>query len=162
MCPPSSVCPSTSQRWGMSLWVFSSTSLPSSPQRCFTTKKTRRLQLSCLAVALTGRGLQHKQLLCMCILIWKPTYFIKTKGAQVERYCIYNTLFFLIFLTCNRKWSYFPWHSENATISQICLNFRGSKIVIEGENLDSVYRTIIRFKPNESHLKPVTRVQCSS
>lgn len=37
---------------------------------------------------------------------------------------------------------------------------RGSKIVIEGENLDSVYRTFIRFKPNESHLKPVTRVKC--
>ncbi|XP_047439627.1 macrophage-stimulating protein receptor-like [Mugil cephalus] len=38
-----------------------------------------------------------------------------------------------------------------------CSFDRGSKIVIEGENLDSVYRTIIRFKPNESHLKPVTR-----
>lgn len=36
---------------------------------------------------------------------------------------------------------------------------RGSKIVIEGENLDSVYRTIIRFKPNESHLKSVSTVQ---
>lgn len=35
---------------------------------------------------------------------------------------------------------------------------RGSKISIEGKNLDSVYRTVVRFKPNESHLKPVTRV----
>lgn len=35
---------------------------------------------------------------------------------------------------------------------------RGSKILIEGKNLDSVYRTVVRFKPNESHLKPVTRV----
>ncbi|KAM6980806.1 macrophage-stimulating protein receptor-like [Aplochiton taeniatus] len=32
----------------------------------------------------------------------------------------------------------------------------GSKIIIEGKNLDSVYKTIIRFIPNESHLKPVT------
>lgn len=30
--------------------------------------------------------------------------------------------------------------------------------MIEGKNLDSVYRTVVRFKPNESHLKPVTRV----
>lgn len=50
---------------------------------------------------------------------------------------------------------------QHVTISYICLDCRGSKIVIEGENLDSVYRTIVRFKPNESHLKPVTRVQCS-
>lgn len=42
------------------------------------------------------------------------------------------------------------------------MNCRGSKIVIEGQNLDSVYRTIVRFKPNENHLKPVTRVQWSS
>lgn len=52
---------------------------------------------------------------------------------------------------------------EILTLSvSLCLNYRGSKIVIEGENLDSVYRTIINFKPNESHLKPVTRVQWSS
>ncbi len=48
-------------------------------------------------------------------------------------------------------------YKKNIYLQLIC---RGSKIVIEGENLDSVYRTIIRFKPNESHLKPVTRVQC--
>lgn len=39
---------------------------------------------------------------------------------------------------------------------------RGSKILIEGKNLDSVYRTVVRFKPNESHLKPVTRVLWAS
>ena len=33
--------------------------------------------------------------------------------------------------------------------------------MIEGKNLDSVYRTIIRFNPNESHLKPLTRVPSS-
>ncbi|XP_035376334.1 macrophage-stimulating protein receptor [Electrophorus electricus] len=32
----------------------------------------------------------------------------------------------------------------------------GSRIAIEGKNLDSVYRTIIHFKPKESHLKPVS------
>ncbi|KAK5913025.1 hypothetical protein CesoFtcFv8_002847 [Champsocephalus esox] len=49
---------------------------------------------------------------------------------------------------------------ENPIITAVlpdCSFDRGSKIVIWGENLDSVYRTIIRFKPNESHLKPVTR-----
>lgn len=62
-------------------------------------------------------------------------------------------------LSCNRI-VLFPLGKK--IICHICLNCRGSKIVIEGENLDSVYRTIIRFKPNESHLKPVTRVQWSS
>uniref|UniRef100_A0A8C1LIX8 Macrophage-stimulating protein receptor n=1 Tax=Cyprinus carpio TaxID=7962 RepID=A0A8C1LIX8_CYPCA len=32
----------------------------------------------------------------------------------------------------------------------------GSRIIIEGRNLDSVYRTVIYFKPKESHLKPVS------
>nr|XP_055040727.1 macrophage-stimulating protein receptor isoform X2 [Misgurnus anguillicaudatus] len=32
----------------------------------------------------------------------------------------------------------------------------GSRIIIEGRNLDSVYRTVIHFKPKESHLKPVS------
>ncbi|KAL7843711.1 hypothetical protein AOLI_G00252230 [Acnodon oligacanthus] len=32
----------------------------------------------------------------------------------------------------------------------------GSIITIDGKNLDSVYRTIIHFKPKESHLKPVS------
>ncbi|XP_051957270.1 macrophage-stimulating protein receptor [Xyrauchen texanus] len=46
----------------------------------------------------------------------------------------------------------------------------GSRIVIEGRNLDSVYRTVIYFKPKENHLKPVvtecrgkanpTRMEC--
>ena len=65
MCPPSSVCPNASPRWGTSLWACSSTSLLFSPQRCFTTKKTQRSQLFCLAVALTGKPQrpQHKQLL---------------------------------------------------------------------------------------------------
>ncbi|XP_030633319.1 macrophage-stimulating protein receptor [Chanos chanos] len=37
-----------------------------------------------------------------------------------------------------------------------CSFDRGSRITIEGKNLDSVYKTIIHFKPNESHLKPVS------
>ncbi|KAM7402622.1 hypothetical protein PAMP_017845 [Pampus punctatissimus] len=52
------------------------------------------------------------------------------------------------------------YYKENPKITAVlpdCSFDRGSKVVIEGENLDSVYRTIIRFKPNESHLKPVTR-----
>ncbi|XP_016403632.1 macrophage-stimulating protein receptor-like, partial [Sinocyclocheilus rhinocerous] len=32
----------------------------------------------------------------------------------------------------------------------------GSRIIIEGRNLDSVYRTVVYFKPKESHLKPVS------
>lgn len=35
----------------------------------------------------------------------------------------------------------------------------GSRITIEGKNLDSVYRTVIHFKPKESHLKPVSTVR---
>uniref|UniRef100_A0A8C5DA49 Macrophage-stimulating protein receptor n=1 Tax=Gouania willdenowi TaxID=441366 RepID=A0A8C5DA49_GOUWI len=56
------------------------------------------------------------------------------------------------------------YYKENPKITAIrpdCSFDRGSKIVIEGENLDSVYRTVIRFKPNENHLKPVTR-ECIS
>lgn len=52
------------------------------------------------------------------------------------------------------------YYKENPKITSVlpdCSFDRGSKIVIEGENLDSVYRTIVRFRPNESHLKPVTR-----
>lgn len=52
------------------------------------------------------------------------------------------------------------YYKENPKITSVlpdCSFDRGSKIVIEGENLDSVYRTVVRFKPNESHLKPVTR-----
>ncbi|KAK2862548.1 hypothetical protein Q5P01_002081 [Channa striata] len=52
------------------------------------------------------------------------------------------------------------YYKENPKVTAVqpdCSFDRGSKIVIEGENLDSVYRTIVRFKPNESHLKPVTR-----
>lgn len=52
------------------------------------------------------------------------------------------------------------YYKENPKITSVlpdCSFDRGSKIVIEGENLDSVYRTIVRFKPNESHLKAVTR-----
>ncbi|KAG9353244.1 hypothetical protein JZ751_017820 [Albula glossodonta] len=41
-----------------------------------------------------------------------------------------------------------------------CSFDRGSKITIRGRHLDSVYKTIVRFKPNESHLKPVYR-ECS-
>lgn len=41
-------------------------------------------------------------------------------------------------------------------LSLIC---SGSRITIEGKNLDSVYRTIIHFKPKESHLKPVSTVR---
>ncbi|XP_031423733.1 macrophage-stimulating protein receptor [Clupea harengus] len=40
-----------------------------------------------------------------------------------------------------------------------CSFDRGSRITIEGRNLDSVYRTIIHFKPNEIHLKPVS-IEC--
>ncbi|MEQ2283683.1 hypothetical protein AMECASPLE_014075, partial [Ameca splendens] len=52
------------------------------------------------------------------------------------------------------------YYKENPKITAVlpdCSFHRGSKILIEGENLDSVYRTVIRFKPNESHLKAVTR-----
>ncbi|TNN67351.1 Macrophage-stimulating protein receptor [Liparis tanakae] len=52
------------------------------------------------------------------------------------------------------------YYKENPVITAVlpdCSFDRGSKIVIGGEHLDSVYRTIIRFKPNESHLKPVSR-----
>uniref|UniRef100_I3KWR0 Hepatocyte growth factor receptor n=1 Tax=Oreochromis niloticus TaxID=8128 RepID=I3KWR0_ORENI len=51
------------------------------------------------------------------------------------------------------------YYKENPKITDVrpdCSFDRGSKIVIEGENLDSVYRTIIHFKPNESHLKSVS------
>lgn len=41
-------------------------------------------------------------------------------------------------------------------LSSIC---SGSRITIEGKNLDSVYRTVIHFKPKESHLKPVSTVR---
>ncbi|KAL2091214.1 hypothetical protein ACEWY4_013477 [Coilia grayii] len=40
-----------------------------------------------------------------------------------------------------------------------CSFDRGSRITIEGRNLDSVYRTVIHFKPNELHLKPVS-IEC--
>ncbi|KAJ3602433.1 hypothetical protein NHX12_030188 [Muraenolepis orangiensis] len=52
------------------------------------------------------------------------------------------------------------YYKENPEITAVlpdCSFDRGSKIVIEGKNLDSVYRTAIRFKPDESHLKPVFR-----
>ncbi|XP_077459070.1 macrophage-stimulating protein receptor isoform X1 [Stigmatopora argus] len=52
------------------------------------------------------------------------------------------------------------YYKENPKITAVlpdCSFDRGSNILIEGENLDSVYRTIIHFKPNESHLKPATR-----
>ncbi|XP_049589444.1 macrophage-stimulating protein receptor isoform X1 [Syngnathus scovelli] len=52
------------------------------------------------------------------------------------------------------------YYKENPKITAVlpdCSFDRGSNILIEGENLDSVYRTIIHFRPNESHLKPVTR-----
>ncbi|XP_070965264.1 macrophage-stimulating protein receptor-like [Oncorhynchus clarkii lewisi] len=52
------------------------------------------------------------------------------------------------------------YYKENPEVTAVlpdCSFDRGSKIIIEGKNLDSVYRTIIRFRPNESHLKPVTR-----
>ncbi|KAJ7983813.1 hypothetical protein DPEC_G00371090 [Dallia pectoralis] len=52
------------------------------------------------------------------------------------------------------------YYKENPEVTAIlpdCSFDRGSKIIIEGKNLDSVYRTVIRFKPKESHLKPVTR-----
>ncbi|XP_051932720.1 macrophage-stimulating protein receptor isoform X2 [Hippocampus zosterae] len=52
------------------------------------------------------------------------------------------------------------YYKENPQITAVlpdCSFDRGSNLLIEGENLDSVYRTVIRFKPNESHLKPVTR-----
>ncbi|XP_061544735.1 macrophage-stimulating protein receptor isoform X3 [Phycodurus eques] len=52
------------------------------------------------------------------------------------------------------------YYKENPKITAVlpdCSFDRGSNIMIEGENLDSVYRTIIHFKPNESHLKTVTR-----
>lgn len=94
-------------------------------------------------------------------------HFIKTKELYLDKYCIYITHshFFLTcdILSCWRKLFPLPMMNDDeyVTVSDICLNCRGSKIVIEGENLDSVYRTIIRFKPNESHLKPVTRVHCS-
>ncbi|XP_062328311.1 macrophage-stimulating protein receptor [Osmerus eperlanus] len=67
------------------------------------------------------------------------------------------------------------YYRENPEITAVlpdCSFDRGSKIIIEGKNLDSVYRTIIRFKPNESHLKPVmteckgkskpTEMECTS
>lgn len=57
-CPPSSVCPRPSQRWGMCLWVFSLTSPLFSPRRCFTTEKSQRLPLSSQTVALTGRSVR--------------------------------------------------------------------------------------------------------
>nr|XP_015815471.2 macrophage-stimulating protein receptor [Nothobranchius furzeri] len=52
------------------------------------------------------------------------------------------------------------YYKENPKVTGVlpdCSFDRGSKIVIEGENLDSVYRTIIHFRPNESHLRSVTR-----
>ncbi|KAL0978630.1 hypothetical protein UPYG_G00173080, partial [Umbra pygmaea] len=65
------------------------------------------------------------------------------------------------------------YYKENPVVTAVlpdCSFDRGSKIIIEGKNLDSVFRTIIRFKPNESHLKPViteckgkslrTRMEC--
>uniref|UniRef100_A0A3Q3BEF5 Macrophage-stimulating protein receptor n=1 Tax=Kryptolebias marmoratus TaxID=37003 RepID=A0A3Q3BEF5_KRYMA len=61
------------------------------------------------------------------------------------------------------------YYKENPKVTNVLpdCSFDGSRIVIEGENLDSVYRTIIRFKPNESHLKPEcignslpTRMEC--
>ncbi|CAB1314739.1 unnamed protein product, partial [Coregonus sp. 'balchen'] len=52
------------------------------------------------------------------------------------------------------------YYKENPEVTAVlpdCSFDRGSKIIIEGKNLDSVYRTFIRFRPNEGHLKPVTR-----
>ncbi|CAL8355745.1 unnamed protein product [Gadus morhua 'NCC'] len=52
------------------------------------------------------------------------------------------------------------YYKENPEITAVlpdCSFDRGSKIVIEGKNLDSVYRTAVRFKPDESHLRPVFR-----
>ncbi|KAM9408994.1 macrophage-stimulating protein receptor [Pholidichthys leucotaenia] len=51
------------------------------------------------------------------------------------------------------------YYKENPKITAVlpnCSFDRGSKIVIKGENLDSVYRIIIHFKP-EKNLKPVKR-----
>ncbi|XP_028853945.1 macrophage-stimulating protein receptor [Denticeps clupeoides] len=53
-------------------------------------------------------------------------------------------------------------YKENPEITNVypdCSFDRGSRITIEGKNLDSVYRTIIHFKPNENHLKPVS-IEC--
>ncbi len=96
-CPPSSVCPSKSQRWGTFLWVFSLTSLLSSPPRCFTTKRTQRSQPSCQAVALTGQSLTPQHILSsfpydkfsgnlkLCCCLWHyeiVTISIWTSGVQ--------------------------------------------------------------------------------
>ncbi|XP_036386947.1 macrophage-stimulating protein receptor [Megalops cyprinoides] len=54
-------------------------------------------------------------------------------------------------------------YKETPQITEVvpnCSFDRGSRIIIRGRNLDSVYRTIIRFKPNESYLKPVSG-ECS-
>ncbi|XP_060766458.1 macrophage-stimulating protein receptor [Neoarius graeffei] len=45
---------------------------------------------------------------------------------------------------------------EIHSVQPDCSFNNGSRITIEGKNLDSVYRTIIHFKPKESHLKPVS------
>lgn len=45
---------------------------------------------------------------------------------------------------------------EILSVQPDCSFDNGSRITIEGKNLDSVYRTVIHFKPKESHLKPVS------
>lgn len=40
----------------------------------------------------------------------------------------------------------------------LMFNSRGSQITIKGQNLDSVYKTVIWFRPRETHLKPVFKV----
>ncbi|KAL4655983.1 macrophage-stimulating protein receptor isoform X1 [Arapaima gigas] len=50
-------------------------------------------------------------------------------------------------------------YKETPEITEVlpdCSFNRGSRITIKGRNLDSVYKTIIRFKPSEGYLKPVS------
>uniref|UniRef100_A0AAY5L3W5 Macrophage-stimulating protein receptor n=1 Tax=Esox lucius TaxID=8010 RepID=A0AAY5L3W5_ESOLU len=54
------------------------------------------------------------------------------------------------------------YYKENPEVTAVlpdCSFDNGSKIIIEGKNLDSVYRTVIHFRAKESHLKPVT-IEC--
>ncbi|XP_023659932.1 macrophage-stimulating protein receptor [Paramormyrops kingsleyae] len=50
---------------------------------------------------------------------------------------------------------------EITEVLPLCSFDRGSQITIKGQNLDSVYKTVIWFRPRETHLKPVFK-ECIS
>lgn len=133
MYPPSSVCLSASQRWGTSLWVFSSTSLLCSPQRCFTTKKTQRLQLFCQAVALTGKLVRPPAQTTAL----HDVFGSGNQGTQVENVGI--TIHF------HRKWVYYFPRQENLSYVSIA----------GGQRLWLRERTWILFTAPSSALNPM-------